>query len=117
MPLCNQTTLKPRPAGSCTSTALYNIGHTTTNSICIEYTNPTNGTLCRVIWSGLLGQLSQYPPEAVKSILDVIHARVLSAGDGIPATLQAQPFGDAALAQVCPGMRRSSKNGLGCSPV
>ena len=75
-----------------------------TQRICIEYTEAVIECLCRVIWSGLIGQLSQYPPGAVQRILDVLQTRVLSAGDGIPAALQAQPFGDAALAQVCPGM-------------
>lgn len=60
------------------------------------------GDLRRVVWSGLLSQLSQFPPEAVQRILGVILEKVLPLGKGVPSSLQAQPFGDSALAQVVP---------------
>ncbi len=57
---------------------------------------------CRPIFSGLLHNLGQFPPEAALSILTTLQDRVLGMGDAIPADLQAEPFGDTALSQVMP---------------
>lgn len=54
----------------------------------------------RTVWSGLLSQLSQFPPVSVQQILDVIQDKVLSLGADVPVSVQAQPFSNAALAQV-----------------
>lgn len=54
----------------------------------------------RIVWSGLLSQLSQFPPVSVQQILAVMQDKVLSLGADVPVSTQAQPFSDAALAQV-----------------
>lgn len=54
----------------------------------------------RIVWSGLLSQLSEFPPVSVQQILAVIQDKVLSLGADVPISIQAQPFSDAALAQV-----------------
>ena len=48
----------------------------------------------------MLGQLSQYPPSVVKQILAVIQNKVMSLGESVPGSLQAEPFADSALSQV-----------------
>ena len=55
---------------------------------------------CRPLWAGVLHNLAQLPPEAVRDVLEVLRAKLLRASAAIPPSLQAQPFGDTALAQV-----------------
>lgn len=59
------------------------------------------GRACRSLWAGLLGSLAALPPAAAAEVVAAVHARIAGAGQTVPPRLRAEPFGDAALGQVC----------------
>lgn len=56
---------------------------------------------CRPLWGALLHNLAALPPSTALEILQLLQSRVLGAVPSLPAKLQAEPFGDTALSQVC----------------
>ena len=54
----------------------------------------------RPLWATLLHHLAALPPLTTVEVLQTISGRVLHAMPALAPRLQAEPFGDAALAQV-----------------
>ena len=58
----------------------------------------------RPLWAAMLHHLAALPPSIIVEVLRIVDAKVLHAAPAPAPRLQAEPFGDAALAQVGHGI-------------